>query len=333
MTRVGINGLGRIGRIVFRKLVEIQDVNLVMVNDIMPIETFVYLLKFDSNHGVFPTDISIQEGNVILIGNKNIKYTSFATPDEIPWFEYSADIVIESSGLFKTNINLSRHIASGAKKVILTCPPTDTLDKLVVYGVNHYTIGVNDKIVSNASCTTNCLVPVIQIIEKEFGLDKAFMNTVHPFTNNQRVLDAPHLDIRRARALGVNIIPTTSTAVEAMIQMYPHLSGRFDGMATRVPVKDGSLIELSIVLKREVTVDEINSCFKSYADNQFKGIMSFTDDPIVSSDIIGDEHSVIFDALSTKVIAGNFVQLVVWYDNETGYSSRIVDLLIYMSEL
>lgn len=332
MTKVGINGLGRIGRVVFRKLIMREDIELVAVNDIMPIETFAYLLKYDSNHGVFEGAIEVKD-RLLYVNNKQIHYSSFSEPINIPWAEMSVDIVIESSGFFKTYAELEKHIQAGAKKVVLSCPPEGELDKLVVYGINHHLINYHDKIVSNASCTTNCLLPIIHVIEKEFGLEKAFMNTVHPFTNNQRVLDAPHADIRRARALGVNIIPTTSTAVDAIIKILPHLNGRFDGMATRVPVKGGSLIELSLILKRNTTVDEVNACFYRYSVDELKGILSYTDEPIVSSDIIGDEHSVIFDALSTKIIGGNFLQLVVWYDNEFGYSSRIVDLVTYLSNV
>ena len=331
MLEVGINGFGRIGRVVFRNLINRSDIELIAVNDIMPLETLVYLLKYDSIHGICKHDISIENQSVIVNGKKII-ITNYQNPIDIPWKSLGVDIVLESSGHFKTKQSLNNHLISGAKKVILSCPPDDKLDKLVVFGINHDIISASDKIISNASCTTNCLAPIIKVLEKEFGIEKAMMNTVHPFTNNQQVLDAPHKDIRRSRALGVNIIPTTSTAIDATIEIFPFLKGRFDGIATRVPVKDGSLIELTAVLKKDVTTELINNTFKHYAENELFNILEYTDEPIVSSDIIGNPHSAIFDSLSTKVVAGNMIQLIVWYDNEFGYSNRIIDLISYLSK-
>ncbi|MEI7595149.1 MAG: type I glyceraldehyde-3-phosphate dehydrogenase [Bacteroidota bacterium] len=332
MIRVGINGFGRIGRVVFRNLIARLDIELVAVNDIMPIETLAYLLKYDSNHGICKYEIQI-ENQCVIVNGKTIIITQHQNPIDIPWKELGVDIVLESSGRFKTKKSLENHLKAGAKKVILSCPPDDELDKLVVFGINQSIISEQDKIISNASCTTNCIAPVIKVLEDEFGIEKAMMNTVHPFTNNQKVLDSPHSDIRRSRALGVNIIPTTSTAIDATIKIFPFLKNKFDGIATRVPVKDGSLIELTAVLKTNVTVEQINAVFKNYSENKLSNILEYTDEPLVSSDIIGNPNSAIFDSLSTKVVAGNMIQIIVWYDNEVGYSSRIIDLILYFSKI
>jgi glyceraldehyde 3-phosphate dehydrogenase len=289
----------------------------------------MHLIKYDSTHGRFSGTVEPVEGG-IMVNGKRIAVTAFPDPADIPWHAYGTDYVIEASGYFTSRALLQKHLVAGAKKVILSCPPKDQMDRTVVMGVNDIFLGTEDCIISNASCTTNCLAPVMMILEKELGIDRAFMNTVHPFTNNQVILDAPHKDLRRARTGAVNIIPTTSTAVEALLLIMPEMKGRFDGLAVRVPVHDGSLIELSVLLKKQTSVPQVNQLMKTASEGSLRGILGYTSDPIVSSDIIGDTHSAIFDALSTRVLGGNFLQLIIWYDNETGYSNRIVDLVIKM---
>jgi glyceraldehyde 3-phosphate dehydrogenase len=328
--RVGINGLGRIGKVVFRILQGTDDIELVGINDLMSMDALVHLIRYDSTHGRFNGTVEKGEGCIIVNG-KRIAVTQFPDPSQIPWANYQTDIVIESSGLFTSRALMQKHINAGASKVILSCPPADQPDRTVVIGVNEKELKMEDRLVSNASCTTNCLAPVLKILNDQWGIDRAFMNTVHPFTNNQSIIDAPHKDLRRARTAGVNIIPTTSTAVETLFLVMPELRGRFDGLAVRVPVHDGSLIELSAILKQDVTPAEVNRIMKEASQGAFKGILDYTQDPIVSSDIVGNTHSCIVDALSTRVLGGNFLQMIVWYDNETGYSNRIIDLIRLMT--
>lgn len=330
--KVGVNGLGRIGRVVFRILQDVPEVELVGINDLMNAETLVHLIKYDSTHGRFKGTIEAGEGYIVANGRK-IRLTASPKPLQIPWKEMGVDYVIESSGLFTGRALLENHLTAGAKKVILSCPPKEPLDRTVIMGVNDHELLTTDCIVSNASCTTNCLAPVIKLIEQHYGIDRSFMNTIHPFTNNQAIIDAPHKDLRRARTAGVNIIPTTSTAVEALFMVMPEMRGRFDGLAVRVPVHDGSLIELSVILKQSTTAAEVNAMMMKASANELNGILSYTEDPIVSSDIIGDPHSGIVDCRCTKVMGGNFLQLIIWYDNETGYSNRIVDLLMKMARM
>jgi glyceraldehyde 3-phosphate dehydrogenase len=330
--RVGINGFGRIGKVVFRILENYPLIEVVVINDLMDISTLEHLLKYDSTHRRFKGTVTKGEG-CINVNGKEVKVTAFSDPVEIPWKEMKVDYVLESSGLFTKRSLLEKHLHAGAQKVVLSCPPKDKLDRTVVIGVNDHDLKKEDRIISNASCTTNCLAPVLKLLDDNYGVDRAFMNTVHPFTNNQTIIDAPHKDLRRARTAGVNIIPTTSTAVETLIMVMPEMINRFDGLAVRVPVHDGSLIELSAILKKNVTKEEVNILMKRASENGMCNILSYTDDPIVSSDIIGDPHSGIFDAMSTRVLGGNFVQTITWYDNESGYSHRIVDLLIKMARL
>ncbi len=330
--RVGINGLGRIGKVVFRILQNTSDLELVGINDLMGMETLVHLIKYDSTHRPFRGSIEAGK-DCIVVNGKRIAVSAYPDPVNIPWSSYGVDYVIESSGLFTTRALLQKHLDAGAKKVVLSCPPKDHPDRTVVLGVNEQQLLAKDRIISNASCTTNCLAPVLNLLNNTLGIDRAFMNTVHPFTNNQTIIDAPHKDLRRARTAGVNIIPTTSTAVEALFLVMPEMTDRFDGLAVRVPVHDGSLIELSVILQKNTTVEEVNQMMKQASDTALKGILGYTEDPIVSADIIGDSHSAIFDALSTRVLGGNFLQIIVWYDNETGYSHRIVDLLSLMGHM
>jgi glyceraldehyde 3-phosphate dehydrogenase len=328
MIRVGINGFGRIGRLVFRLMQQRDDMQLVAVNDPMLLKTLVHLLKYDTVHGRFGRKVWGDESTETLFvdGRPMKKYAHFH-PDKIPWNEHQVDVVVESSGLFLTKDMLQGHLRSGVKKVILTCPPKEKLDNMVVLGVNGHTLSPDHQIISNASCTTNCVAPVLKVLEDHFGIDRVFLNTVHPYTNNQNVIDSPHHDLRRARNAADNIIPTTTSAIKAVKEILPSLKDRFDGFATRVPVSDGSFAELNAILKSNTSVEEVNSLFEMAAQSQMKGIIQYCEDPIVSSDVIGNSHSAVFDALSTRVLGGNFVQVLAWYDNEYGYSSRMLELI------
>ena len=328
MIRVGINGIGRIGKLVFRMIHHREDMEVVVVNDPMPIYTLTHLLRYDSVHGGFGRAVTTCEDQVHFRVNGHVvrKY-SHSQPHQIPWHEHDIDIVIDSSGRFLTYNKLLGHLQEGVKKVILSCPPEEPLDNMVVIGVNEDSLKPEHKIISNASCTTNCIAPILKLIDEKFGVDRAFMNTVHPYTNSQNVLDGPHKDLRRARCANENIIPTTTSAIKAVREIMPHLKDRFDGFATRVPVSDGSFVELTALLNEKVTQAELNKLFFDAVNGVMKGIIDYCEDPIVSKDIVGDPHSAIFDALSTKVIGGNFIQILIWYDNEFGYSNRIVELI------
>ena len=331
--KVGINGFGRIGKLVFRHSFNCPDIDMIVVNDLMDVKMMVHLLKYDTVHGPFGKDVEIINENKLLVDGHIIHYYSAKSPSEIPWESHNLDYIIESSGIFTNKSALEKHFRPNIKRVVLSCPSTDKVDKNVVIGVNEHELLPSHKIISNTSCTTNCIAPLLKILNDNFGIEKVFMNTVHPYTNNQRIIDAPHKDFRRARAAAANIIPTTSSAINAVIDIMPHLKGKFDGIATRVPVSDGSLIELTALLSNDVNIEKINSCVKNASENKFKDILAYTEDPIVSSDIINNPHSGIFDALSTKVLGGNFVQLVIWYDNEFAYSKRLVELLQLLGKL
>ncbi len=328
MVRVGINGIGRIGKLVFRLIHHRDDMEVVVVNDPMPLTTLMHLLRYDSVHRAFGRAVSAcDDQTVFRVNGHHVKKYSHSQPHQIPWHEHDVDVVIDASGRFLTYNKLMGHLQEGVKKVILSCPPEEALDNMVVIGVNEDTIRPEHKIISNASCTTNCIAPVIKLIDAEYGIDRAMMNTVHPYTNSQNVLDGPHSDLRRARCANDNIIPTTTSAIKAIKAIMPHLKDRFDGFATRVPVSDGSFVELTALLKKQVSAEALNKLMHEAAGNEMKGILDYCDDPVVSTDIIGDPHSAIFDALSTKVLGGNMIQILVWYDNEFGYSNRIVDLI------
>ncbi len=324
--KVGINGFGRIGKVVFRLLQNNPKIKVVGINDPMDIDTLVYLLKYDTIHGRFDGSVTKTNGGIV-VNNQFIPISCELNPENIPWEKWEADYVIESSGLFTTKTKLEKHIKAGAKKVILSCPTNDVNIKTIVIGVNENIITKSDIILSNASCTTNCIAPILKVIDDEFGVESGFMNTVHPFTNNQRIIDAPHPDIRRSRAAAANIIPTTSTAIEALSLVMPHLKDKIDGLATRVPVADGSFVELCLNLKETATVESINNLMLLNTSTKYKNIIEYTNDPIVSRDVIDNTNSAIFDSLATKVIGKKFIQILVWYDNETGYSSRIIDLI------
>ncbi len=326
--RIGINGIGRVGKQVFRYAYKDPEIEIVHINDNMDLGLLTHLLKYDSIHGKFEHEIN-RNANYIKVNNNKIFVTNESSPDKIDWDKENVDIVIDSSGLYKTRDLLEKHTYNtNVKKVILSCPADDdSLDKTVVIGINHDEIEAGHTYISNASCTTNCVGIIIKVLQDTFGIEKAFMNTVHPVTNNQKLLDGPHNDYRRARAAVGNIIPTTTSAIKTLPMVMPEMKGIFDGFATRVPVIDGSIVELTAQLKSKTSVENINDTFKNFANSKLKGLLEYCNEPIVSSDIINNKHSAIFDALSTKLIGGDMVQIVAWYDNECGYSARITDLV------
>ncbi len=323
--KIGINGFGRIGRLVFRRCLELGGFDFVGINDLTDAKTLAHLLKYDSVHGRFNGEIVV-EGDDIIVNGDRIKITAEKDPTKLNWGKLGADVIIESTGVFRTQEDCMKHVEAGAKKVILTVPPKGDVDGMIVLGVNDDVLTGEEKVLSNASCTTNCLAPMVKVLNDAFGFEKGFMTTVHSYTNDQNVLDLPHSDLRRSRAAAVSIIPTSTGAAKAVGKIIPELSGNIDGFALRVPTPDGSITDLVATLKTEVTVEEINTAFKKAAEGPMKGIIEYTEDPIVSADIIGNPHSNIFDALSTMA-NGNFVKVVGWYDNEYGYSCRVVDLI------
>jgi len=323
--KIGINGFGRIGRLVFRRCLELGGFDFVGINDLTDAKTLAHLLKYDSVHGRFNGDIVV-DGDDIIVNADRIKITAEKDPAKLNWGELGAEVIIESTGVFRTQEACMKHVEAGANKVILTVPPKGEVDGMVVPGVNDDVLTGDEKVLSNASCTTNCLAPMVKVLNDNFGLEKGFMTTVHSYTNDQNVLDLPHKDLRRARAAAVSIIPTTTGAAKAVGKVIPELSGMLDGFALRVPTPDGSITDLVATLKKEVTADEVNAAFKEAANGPMKGILEYTEDPIVSADIIGNPHSNIFDSLSTMA-NGNLVKVVGWYDNEYGYSCRVVDLI------
>jgi glyceraldehyde 3-phosphate dehydrogenase len=326
-TRIAINGFGRIGRNVFRILHGRSDTEVVAINDLTDPATLAHLLKYDSVHGRFPGKVSSTEGALVVDG-KTIAVTAERDPAKLPHKANRIDFVVESTGVFTTREACAKHLEAGAERVLLTVPPKDSVDALIVLGVNEESLKPEDRIISNASCTTNCLAPVAKVLQDSFGIVHGLMTTVHAYTNDQSILDFPHKDLRRARSAAANIIPTTTGAARAVGKVLPELAGKLDGMALRVPVQDGSVVDLVATLKREVTVDEVNQAFKKAAGGALKGILEYTEDPIVSGDCIGNPHSAVFDAKSTMVM-GNTVKVVAWYDNEWGYSNRVVDLIVH----
>lgn len=322
--KIGINGFGRIGRLVFKRMMQKGGFEVVAVNDLADTKTLTHLLKYDSIHGRFPGELKATEKGFTLNG-KEILITSEKDPTKLEWDKKGVDLVIESTGVFTTKEKLSMHLTAGAKKVILTAPPKDDLDAIVVLGVNDEVLKPEHKIISNASCTTNCLAPMVKVLDENFGIEKGFMNTIHSYTNDQVMLDQPHKDLRRARAGAVNIIPTSTGAAKAVSKVLPHLNGKLDGFSLRVPTPDGSITDFTVILKKEVKKEEINAAMKKASETSLKGILEYCEDPIVSSDIVGNDHSCIFDALSTMAF-GSLVKVIGWYDNEWGYSCRVVDL-------
>ncbi len=326
--KVAINGFGRIGRNVFKIALERSDIEIVGINDLTDTKTLAHLLKYDSTQGKFNGTVSHDETSVIANG---VKYPVHAerSPINIKWAQ-TPDVVVESTGIFTKRESekggYGDHIKNGAKKVILCVPSKDEIDRMVVLGVNDEDLKPEDQCVSNASCTTNCLAPVAKVLNDAFGIESGLMNTIHAYTNDQRILDAPHSDLRRARSCAVSMIPTTTGAAKAVGKVIPALKGKLDGLAVRVPVPTGSVVDLVAVLKREVTKEEVNAAIKKAAEGPLKGILEYTEDPIVSVDIIHNPHSSIFDASATMV-NGKIVKILSWYDNEWGYSNRVVDLV------
>ncbi|MDD4395891.1 MAG: type I glyceraldehyde-3-phosphate dehydrogenase [Bacteroidales bacterium] len=331
--KIGINGLGRIGKLVFRLLSNDADMEVTHINDKMDTQLMAHLLKYDSIHGKFLAEIEYDENHIIVNG-KRILVTNYQHPEDIPWAETGVTYILDSCGRFKTRETLQGHLRDSVQKVILSCPPDDaSIERTIVMGVNHHTIKETDTIISNASCTTNCIAVMLKVINDEFGMKRGFMNTVHPTTNNQNLQDGFHSDYRRARSAMGNIIPTSSSAVRAVHLVIPEMKNIFDGFATRVPVADCSFVELVAEMHNTVTAHDIRETFLRHANGQLHDYLEYCNDPIVSSDITNNPHSAIFDALATKVIGGNFIQVLGWYDNEYGYSSRIIDLLKYVQHL
>jgi glyceraldehyde 3-phosphate dehydrogenase len=330
--KVAINGFGRIGRAVYRIIAEQPDsgIEIVAVNDLTDDDTLAHLLKYDTVFGRFPSEIVLSDG-VMSAGGHTVKMLEERDPAKLPWAELGVEVVVESTGVFRSREALNKHLDAGAKRVILTVPSKDPVDATVVLGVNDADLTPEAKLVSNASCTTNCLAPIAKVLNDAFGVESGIMTTIHAYTNDQRVADTPHSDLRRARHAAENIIPTSTGAAKAIGQVLPELDGKLDGMAMRVPVPDGSIVDLVVQVSRDVTVDEVNAAMKAAAEGEMKGILEYTEDPIVSSDIVGNPASSIFDSGLTKVINGKTVKVVSWYDNEWGYSNRVVDLLKAMA--
>lgn len=329
MVKVAINGFGRIGRITYRNLLNKSGVEVVAINDLTDAKTLGHLLKYDSIHGKFPGEVNI-DGDKLVVNGKAIKIYAEKDPENLPWAALGVDVVIESTGVFRNREKMGKHIKAGAKKVILTVPAdkAEDVDATVVLGVNEQVITKDLQFVSNASCTTNCLAPVAKVLNDKFGIKRGLMNTIHSYTNDQIILDAPHKDLRRARAAALSIIPTSTGAAKAVGLVVPELKGKLDGFAMRVPTPDGSVVDLTCEMNKPVTVEEINAAIKEAANGAMKGVLQYTEDPIVSADIVGNPHSSIFDAGLTKVMDGNFVKIVSWYDNEFGYSNRVADLVL-----
>ena len=331
-TLVGINGFGRIGRSVFRILSERDDINVVCINDLFENEQLAYLLKYDTVMGIFKKEVRATE-DALFIGDQKVVMTALRDPAAIPWKDLGVEIVIESTGVFRERAPLEKHLAAGAKKVLLTVPAKDEIDATIVLGVNDGELKAEHRIVSNASCTTNCLAPVAKILDDSFGLEEGFITTVHAYTNDQRLADVPHKDFRRSRAAGENIIPTTTGAARAVGKVLPRLKGKLDGLAMRVPVPDGSIVDLVCRLAKRPSAKDVNQAVREAAEGPMKKVLEYSEEPLVSSDIIGNPHSSIFDALSTSSMEDGYLRAVSWYDNEWGYSNRVVDLIERMATL
>jgi glyceraldehyde 3-phosphate dehydrogenase len=324
MKRIAINGFGRIGRVCFRHLLKNEHVEVVAINDLTDVKTLAHLLKYDSIHGRVAAEITCTDDSLVVNG-KAIRVYAQKDPAQLPWAEIGVDVVIESTGFFTDDQSAGKHIQAGAKKVIISAPATGNV-KTIVLGVNDDQLTSEDHIVSNASCTTNCLAPMAKVLNDKFGIEKGYITTVHAYTADQRLQDAPHKDLRRARAAALSMVPTSTGAAKAVGLVLPELKGKLDGVAVRVPTPDGSLTDLVAVLKKEVTKEEVNAAMKEAAEGYLKGILEYCVDPIVSIDIVGNDHSCIFDADLTSA-NGTLVKVMGWYDNEAGYSKRVVDLI------
>jgi len=324
--KVGINGFGRIGRLVFKAALKRKNLEFAAINDLTDAATLAYLLKYDSTHGRFPLEVK-SEGDHIIVGGRPIKVYAEKDPAKLPWKQLGVKMVVESTGVFRKRDQVALHLAGGAEKVILTVPAKDEIDATIVLGVNDKDLKPEHKIISNASCTTNCLAPVVKVLEDNFGIKHGLMTTCHSYTNDQRLLDMPHKDLRRARSAAINIVPTTTGAAKAVGKVIPQLKGKLDGMALRVPTPDGSITDFFCLVEKETTREEVNAAMKKAAEGPLKGILEYSEDPLVSADIVGNPHSSVFDSELTMVMAGTTVKVVSWYDNEWGYSNRVVDLI------
>ncbi len=325
---IAINGFGRIGRVFLRNSLSQPNLEVVAINDITSAATLAHLFKYDSVHGRFDGEVKA-EGDALVVNGKSIRVVSSADPAELPWKELKVDIVIESTGKFLDTAGATRHLQAGARKVILSAPANDESIKSLVLGVNDQLLKPDDLIVSNASCTTNCAAPMLKVLH-QFGIEEAYITTVHSYTNDQRIHDAPHKDLRRARAAALSIIPTSTGAAKAITRIFPDLKGKIGGCGMRVPVPDGSLTDITCVLKKVPSVDEVNLAFKKASQSHLKGILEYTEDPLVSVDVIGNSHSVVYDAEFTSIV-GNLLKVIGWYDNEWGYCNRLVELAVKMA--
>ena len=325
--RVAINGFGRIGRSVFRVLDHHKEIDLVAINDIFDKDALAYLLKYDTVMGRFPGKVAL-DGDILNAGHQQVRLLSERIPEQLPWGDLGIDVVVESTGIFRQRAQLENHLTAGAKKVILTVPPKDEIDYMVVLGVNDDGLTTDHDIISNASCTTNCLAPMAKVLHEAFGIELGVINTIHAYTNDQRLADVPHSDWRRSRAAAENVIPTTTGAARAVGKVLPELNGKLDGIAMRVPVPDGSVVDFNVRLEQDVTLEKINDAVHAAAESgPLAKVLEYSTLPVVSTDIIGNEHSSIYDAPFTRVIGGNFIKTLNWYDNEWGYSNRVVDLI------
>lgn len=324
--KVAINGFGRIGRNVFRIASKRTDVDIVAINDMFAPAQLAHLLKYDSIYGQFDGSVEVDQDR-LKVNGKTVKVSSEKDPSKLPWKALGVDLAIESTGVFRKREQCAMHLDAGAKKVILTVPAKDEIDRTIVLGVNEEMLKSEDKIVSNASCTTNCLAPITKVLHDNFTIKSGLMTTVHAYTSDQRLIDTPHSDMRRARAAALNIIPTTTGAAKAIGKVIPDLNGKLDGMAMRVPIPTGSIVDFVAEVEKDVSADAINAAMKKAADGPMKGILQYCDDPIVSSDVVANPYSSIFDSLVTMTVGKKLVKLVSWYDNEWGYSNRVVDLI------
>lgn len=331
--KVGVNGFGRIGRLVVRAAAADPDIEFVAVNDITDAKTLGHLFKYDSNHGTFAGKVEVKS-NSLVINGKEVKVTAEMDPTKLPWKEMGVQVVVESTGKFTDKAGAGKHLQAGAKKVIISAPAKEP-DLTVVYGVNHDQYDPQKhNIISNASCTTNCLAPVVKVLKDKFGVERGLMTTIHAYTNDQKILDLPHKDLRRARAAALSMIPTTTGAARAVGLVFPDLQGKLDGYAMRVPTSNVSVVDLSVILGKEVEVKDINEAMKAAAEGELKGVLFYCDEPLVSKDFNGNPHSSIFDAGCTAVLGGrsNFAKVLSWYDNEWGFSVRVIDLIKHMAK-
>ncbi|MDT0686114.1 type I glyceraldehyde-3-phosphate dehydrogenase [Autumnicola psychrophila] len=328
---IAINGFGRIGRNFFRLLINHPDYNVVAINDVADAETLTHLLKYDSIHGKLSEEV-IGENSTITIKDKSTAVLNYSHPRDIPWDIYDVDYVVECSGKFKSTKDLREHLKPGVKKVILSVPPEDSAIKMIVLGVNEHILDGTEKIISNASCTTNNAAPMLKLIHENFEVDQAYITTVHSFTSDQSLHDQPHRDLRRGRAATQSIIPTTTGAAKALTYIFPDLNKVIGGCGIRVPVPNGSLTDMTLNIKKETTIQQVNEVFRAASETNLKGILNYTEDPIVSVDILGNSASCVFDSQMTSVIGGKMVKLIGWYDNETGYSNRLLDLIAMIND-